>query len=114
RHPGFFPLGDVPVHGAFAGLMDDLQDRAFSTVVGEKLGLDLVSHPTLITVRKWSAAGDGRIHTDSLSKIATVLIYLNPAWSDTGAGCLRVLRSPRDFNDYATEVSPVIGSMFGF
>src|SRR5439155_23305136 len=82
--------------------------------VGDKLGLDLVSRPTLITVRKWSAAADGRIHTDSLSKLATLLVYLNPAWTDTGEGRLRVLRSDRDFGDFVEEISPVVGTMFGF
>jgi Rps23 Pro-64 3,4-dihydroxylase Tpa1-like proline 4-hydroxylase len=76
--------------------------------------MDLVSRPTLITVRKWSAAGDGRIHTDSTSKIATLLVYLNAAWTDTGEGRLRVLRSATDFNDYTREISPVAGSVFGF
>src|SRR6185312_1882756 len=56
----------------------------------------------------------GRIHTDSISKIATLLVYLNAAWTDTGEGRLRVLRSAKDFNDYTTEISPVAGSVFGF
>ena len=112
--PGFFPIDDVPVSGAFADLLADLQDPSFSRTVGEKLGLDLVARPTLITVRKWSRASDGRIHTDSESKIATVLVYLNAAWTDTGEGRLRVLRNPRDFTDYVAEISPVIGSVFGF
>jgi hypothetical protein len=112
--PGFFPIDDVPVSGAFADLLADLRDPAFSAAVGAKLGLDLVAHPTLITVRKWSATGDGRIHTDSTSKLATLLVYLNAAWTDTGEGRLRVLRNARDFNDYTAEISPVIGSIFGF
>jgi hypothetical protein len=112
--PGFFPIDDVPVKGAFAALLDDLQDPAFSAMAGEKLGMDLVSRPTLITVRKWSAASDGRIHTDSVSKIATLLVYLNESWTDTGEGRLRVLRSGTDFNDYTAEISPVAGTVFGF
>jgi hypothetical protein len=112
--PGFFPIDDVPLTGAFAALLSDLRDPAFSAAVGEKLGMDLVSRPTLITVRKWSAASDGRIHTDSTSKIATLLVYLNEAWTDTGEGRLRVLRSATDFNDYTEEISPVVGSIFGF
>jgi len=112
--PGFFPIDDVPLQGAFAALLGELRDPDFSTVVGTKLGLDLVTRPTLITVRKWSAAGDGRIHTDSTSKIATLLVYLNAAWTDTGEGRLRVLRSAKNFNDYTTEISPVVGSVFGF
>ncbi len=112
--PGFFPIDDVPVSGAFAALLDDLQSPEFSRVVGEKLGMDLVSRPTLITVRKWSRASDGTIHTDSASKIATLLVYLNPTWGDTGEGRLRVLRSNRDFNDFTSEISPTVGHVFAF
>jgi hypothetical protein len=112
--PGYFPIDDVPVTGAFAELLADLQAPAFTAVVGEKIGMDLSARPTLITVRKWSAAQDGRIHTDSESKIATVLVYLNASWTDTAKGRLRVLRSARDMEDYAAEISPVAGSIFGF
>jgi hypothetical protein len=111
---GFLPIDDIAVNGAFAALLADLQSPAFSAAVGGKLGLDLTARPTLITVRKWSAAGDGRIHTDSASKLATLLVYLNEAWTDTGEGRLRVLRSATDFNDYTEEISPVAGSIFGF
>jgi len=114
KEPGFFPIDELKTTGAFAQLLADLHDPAFSKAVGDKLGLDLVSRPTLITVRKWSVASDGNIHTDSLSKIATLLVYLNEAWTDTGEGRLRVLRSAKDFNDYAAEISPVVGSVFGF
>jgi hypothetical protein len=112
--PGFFPIDDVPVSGAFAALLEDLQSPAFAGVVGEKLGMDLVSRPTLITVRKWSRASDGTIHTDSASKIATLLVYLNPSWGDTGEGRLRVLRSARDFDDFTAEIPPVVGTVFAF
>jgi hypothetical protein len=114
KQPGFFPIDDVPVSGAFEALLQDLQDPAFSALVGEKLGMDLVSRPTLITVRKWSRASDGTIHTDSVSKIATLLVYLNAEWNDTGEGRLRVLRGDRDFNDYTAEISPVAGTVFAF
>ena len=35
-------------------------------------------------------------------------------WSDDRAGRLRVLRGPADFDDMAAEISPVMGSAFGF
>ncbi len=112
--PGFFPIDDVPVSGAFADLLADLQSPAFSELVGKKLGMDLVSRPTLITVRKWSRASDGRIHTDSASKIATLLVYLNADWAGSGDGRLRVLKNDHDFNDYVAEINPVAGTVFGF
>ncbi len=114
KQTGFFPVGDLPVAGAFADLLADIEDPAFSAAVGEKLDLPLTEKPKLITLRHWSAASDGRIHTDSVSKIATVLIYLNESWKDAGAGRLRVLRSADNFEDYVAEISPVVGSIFGF
>lgn len=114
RQPGFYPVTDMTVHGAFADLIADVSEPAFSRLLGEKLGLELEGKPKLITIRKWSAASDGRIHTDSLSKIATTLIYLNEHWADNGGGRLRVLRGPKDFEDYTVEISPVAGTMFGF
>jgi SM-20-related protein len=114
KQTGFFPLDDLRFGGAFAALMDDIAQPAFSEAVGAKLDMALADKPKLITIRKWSATSDGRIHTDSLSKIATTLIYLNERWQDDGAGRLRVLRGPKDFNDYDKEISPTVGSMFGF
>jgi SM-20-related protein len=111
---GFFPVSTLNISGAFGDLVADTEDPAFSAAVGEKLELDLVHKPRLATLRHWSAASDGRIHTDSVSKIATVLIYLNESWLDSGAGRLRVLRNGKDFEDYSTEISPVLGSIFGF
>jgi SM-20-related protein len=114
KQAGFYPVTDLSVTGAFQALMDDVNDPAFSTAVGTKLDMALADKPKLITIRRWSAASDGRIHTDSVSKIATTLIYLNERWNDDGAGRLRVLRGEKDFNDYTAEISPVAGSMFGF
>ena len=114
KQTGFFPVGDLTITGDFQNLLADVEDPTFSAAVSAKLDLGLVDKPKLITLRHWSAASDGRIHTDSVSKIATVLIYLNESWKDAGAGRLRVLRSASNFEDYAAEISPVVGSIFGF
>lgn len=57
-------------------------------------------------------ARDGQIHTDSRSKIITVLIYLNRKWESEG-GCLRLLRSP-SMEDCIAEVSPAAGTLIAF
>ena len=69
----------------------------------------------MITIRKWSALKDGRIHNDGEAKICTALLYLNPSWggSEQG-GRLRVLRGETDFENMALEVSPTYGSFFAF
>ena len=63
----------------------------------------------MVTVRGRSRRKDGRIHTDSRTKIVTVLLYMNPAWTDPG-GRLRLLRSSATLDDYAEEVVPELGT----
>ena len=114
RETGFFPEEDVERHGAFASLLEEMKGREISEIVSGKLDIDLVDKPKMITIRKLSAAKDGRIHTDSEAKIATLLVYLNDAWQDSQAGRLRVLRNGTDFEAMAEEISPVTGSLFAF
>lgn len=112
--PGFFPLSEMAVNGAFADLIEDMSSDRFAAVLGERLGIDLSGKPRLITVRKWSAAKDGRIHNDGEAKIATALIYLNDDWAGSGDGCFRVLNGPESMDDYAFEVSPTFGALAAF
>jgi hypothetical protein len=114
RQPGFFPEEDLDRHGAFATLLAEMKGREMAEIVSEKLDIDLIEKPKMITIRKLSAAKDGRIHTDSEAKIATLLVYLNDAWQDSPAGRLRVLRNGTDFEAMAEEISPVTGSLFAF
>jgi SM-20-related protein len=111
---GFFPLKELWRRGAFARLINDLESPELAEILTQKLDIELRDKPRLITIRKWSAAKDGRIHNDSPSKIATALLYLNRHWPKGDAGWLRVLRSATDFNESETEISPVYGSFFAF
>src|SRR5207302_5724927 len=79
----------------------------------DKFGIDLSGRSTMITVRGRCGTRDGNIHTDSLSKIITVLIYLNPHWEQPG-GRLRLLRSPQDIEDVILEVPPTEGTLVAF
>lgn len=100
---GSFPLDSVKFGLGFQAMVDALESEEFRKAFEEKFGLDLTSRPTTITVRGRCGAHDGKIHNDSTSKIITVLLYLNPTWDDSG-GRLRILRSPDDINDVASEV----------
>src|ERR1700761_919800 len=71
---GFFPVEQLSFGPSFQRLLDDLNSPEFSRIVGEKLDRDLVSHPRMIVVRKWSATKDGRPHTDGEDKVATALV----------------------------------------
>jgi SM-20-related protein len=91
---GFFPVEDLKFGPAFAELLDDVRSPAFSRIVGEKLDRDLVNRPQMIVARKWSAAKDGRVHTDGADKVATALVYLNDDWDTAAGGALRFLEGP--------------------
>ena len=80
-------------------------DTNFRAALERKFGLDLSASPTMFTVRGVCGADDGQIHTDSKSKIITVLLYLNEAWAPDG-GRLRLLRNGDDLNAIITEVPP--------
>jgi SM-20-related protein len=71
-------------------------------------------YPRLTTVRRLSQAKDGRIHTDGPSKVMTLLVYMNDEWATGGAGRLRVLYDGQNFEPYAAEVPPTMGTMFAF
>lgn len=111
--PGSFPLGTLSYGGRFGALMDELRGPALRDVIAEKFAVDLTGRPTTLTVRGQARAKDGRIHTDSKDKIITVLLYLNPGWSDA-AGRLRLLRTPDGLDDYAVEVAPEAGTLLAF
>ncbi len=109
---GSFPLSSLTSTGAFKQLCDELRGRELRDAFAEKFDMDLTQRPTTLTVRGYCRAKDGQIHTDSKSKLITVLLYLNSQWESTG-GRLRVLRSPH-IDDYADEVPPQEGTLLAF
>jgi hypothetical protein len=113
QKPGSFALGDLTLGPAVRDMIAELDTDRFRELMAEKFGVDLAGRPTTFTLRGACAAKDGQIHTDSRSKILTILIYLNPAWSPDG-GRLRLLRNGRDLEDYAAEVPPTFGQLLAF
>ena len=67
----------------------------------------------MYTVRGFVREKDGSIHTDSTTKIITVLLYMNERWQED-AGRLRLLRGPDDLEDYVAEVPPYGGTLLVF
>jgi SM-20-related protein len=111
--PGSYPLSALRFGPAFQRLCATIQGDAMSEALGEKFGLPLADHPTMITVRGQCRPTDGKIHTDSAGKLVTVLLYINDDWADPG-GRLRLLRSPDDIEDFSVEVPPEAGTMLAF
>jgi SM-20-related protein len=110
---GSYPADALEYGPAFARLLAALTGPELRSVVEEKFGIDLGGRPTMVTVRGRSDGKDGRIHTDSETKIITLLLYLNPVW-ERAEGRLRLLRGPGNLDDYAREVAPVAGTMLAF
>jgi len=110
---GSFPVDQLAFGLAFRTLLDELNGDEFREAFEQKFGVDLSGRPTITTVRGQCGAGDGKIHTDSATKIITVLIYVNASWDQPG-GRLRLLRSAHDLNDIIVEVPPVAGTLLAF
>ncbi len=113
---GSYPIEGLKLGQAGAALMRSLEGPRFRDAVAVKFGLVLDGAPTMVTLRGASREKDGRIHRDSDSKRATVLLYLNPqtdAWARQ-QGCLRLLRDGENIDNYAVEVPPVDGTLLVF
>lgn len=110
---GSYPLTALDYGGVFEELCNELQGPALQRAFAEKFDMDLTDRPTTLTVRGRCRAKDGQIHTDSDSKLITVLVYLNQDWEADG-GRLRLLRSADSLDDAFAEVPPESGSMVCF
>jgi SM-20-related protein len=110
---GSFPLNGQRYGAAFARLAAELQNSDLRRAIEDKFALDLSGRPTMITLRGYSDGKDGGIHTDSATKLITLLLYMNPSW-EKEAGRLRLLRRADDLEDFVAEVAPVAGTMVAF
>ncbi len=109
---GSFPLASLTFGDAFGELGDELLGESVRAAFSDKFELDLVGRPATLTVRGRCRSKDGKVHTDSRSKLITALIYLNDDWSG-GGGQLRLLRS-NNIEDVIAEVPPHAGTLICF
>lgn len=109
---GFFPYADADCGPAVRELVAELCRPEVATVLGAQLGIErLGQYPTLVTVCRALNSRHGTIHTDSQSKVATALVYLNEEWTGGSAGCLRFLANPEDIEaQVAPELPPLYGN----
>ena len=111
--PGSHPPAELSIKGRFKAMMDEMEGPAFRAAVERKFDMDLTDRPTMYTVRGFVSDRDGHIHTDSKTKIITVLLYLNEGWEEEG-GRLRLLRSNESLDNPVAEVSPNGGTLLVF
>jgi len=112
KKTGSFALDSLKYGPEFENLLEELRGDEFRQAVEQKFGLDLSGKPTIITVRGMSGLKDGNIHTDTKSKIISLLLYMNDEWGNDG-GRLRLLRS-NNIDDVITEISPAFGTLLVF
>jgi len=113
EEPGSFPVADLRFGPFFRDFVSALEGPAMRAAFAEKFSIDLEGRPTLVTVRGQARAADGRIHTDTSTKLITALIYMNESWEGSG-GRLRLLRSPDSLDDVVAEVPPTAGTLLAF
>lgn len=113
---GFFPYDASDCGPSINALIENMTSPEFAKAVGARLGIDnLGQYPTLVTLCRLLNKRHGTIHTDSKSKVATALIYLNTQWPDTSDGCLRFLHKIDDIDSIVVpELTPLYGEFAVF
>ena len=91
----------------------EVKAEAFLSVCKQMMKKFPKAKKVITTLRGFSRLRDGQIHTDSKSKILTVLLYLNPQW-DNKVGNLRLLKENSNLEDYITEISSGFGNLVAF
>ncbi|MBU1210301.1 MAG: 2OG-Fe(II) oxygenase [Alphaproteobacteria bacterium] len=110
---GSYPVESLEENMIIKEVIDELDGPEFEKVIAEKFGVELAGRPKMYSLRGYTRAKDGRIHTDSKDKIITVLLYLNEDWTQDG-GRLRILKNGYDVDDYVAEVPPDNGTLLVF
>lgn len=113
---GFFPYLATDCGATLQALVAEMSAPAFADALGARLGIaHLSSHPAMVTLSDSVHRRHGTLHTDSRSKIATALLYLNDGWTHGSAGCLRLLESGDDIDALAApEIPPLYGTLVAF
>ena len=110
---GSFPSDSVSYGKSIQSLIDSLEGDQMRAILENKFQVDLKDKPVVSTFRGYSRMKDGKIHSDSKTKIITVLLYLNENW-DESIGLLRMLKEKDNIDNYITEIPASMGSMVAF
>ncbi|HEX7339796.1 MAG TPA: 2OG-Fe(II) oxygenase [Rhodanobacteraceae bacterium] len=113
---GYFPYDEADCGPSVQRLVQRLTSPEIADTIGRHLGIEnLADKPVLVTLSRSLNRRHGTIHTDSRSKVATALLYLNESWPDTSDGCLRFLSSVDDIDALLVpEVKPLYGEFVAF
>lgn len=111
--PGSYALADAPPGPVLSGVIADLRSDRFRRLMEDLFGLDLAGRATTVTLRGRSGTRDGYVHTDSRSKILSLLLYLNEGWTG-GEGQLRLLPDADGLDRPVVEIPANMGSLVVF
>jgi hypothetical protein len=116
KEAGYFPFTAEECGPAVQQLVAEITSPEIANALGARLGIDnLAQYPTLVTICRMLNRRHGTIHTDSKSKVATALIYLNDQWNGNSDGCLRFLAANDDIDKVLVpEIAPLYGNMVMF
>ncbi len=110
---GSYPVESLEANMGIKAVIDELDGPEFEKLIEQKFDVQLAGRPKMYSLRGYTRAKDGSIHTDSKDKIITVLLYLNENWQQPG-GRLRILRNGTDVDNFAAEVPPDNGTLLVF
>jgi Rps23 Pro-64 3,4-dihydroxylase Tpa1-like proline 4-hydroxylase len=113
RNGGSFPVDSLASGELIHQLIHDLESREVKEILEDKFNINLDAAKVITTLRGYSRNKDGKIHTDSKTKILTVLLYLNKNWSNK-EGNLRFLKENNSLEDYIEEIPCTFGSLAAF
>lgn len=111
---GLYTPEQTDIQGGFKAVVGEMTGDRFRDAVAHKFEIDLANYPSMYTIRGHTRTKDGQIHTDSKTKVITVLLYFNEnPWTQTG-GRLRLLRDGENVDNYAAEIAPSGGTLIVF
>jgi SM-20-related protein len=111
--PGAINVDETEFGPSFEALLDELRGDAFRRLVADKLDVELEGRDIVVNVRGQMRLTDGNIHTDTPSKLVTVLVYFNEP-GETDKTSLRILKNGKDIDDFVEEIPPRLGNMAVF
>lgn len=124
KQAGFIPHQPADCGAELNHLIAEITAPGLADALGERLGVAHMSNfPVLVTICTRLNKRHGTIHTDSRSKIASALLYLNDNWitncsaveNPGSAGNLRLLANDKDIESLLTpEIPPLYGTMVAF
>ena len=110
---GSFHVDAIPAGESIRKLIEELESEEFKRILEIKFNINLDEAKVVTTLRGFSRKKDGKIHTDSKTKILTVLLYLNLNWPEN-RGNLRLLKGNNNLEEYIKEIPCTFGSLVSF